>query len=103
MRLLPIFARQRFLGGRLVPGTVQPAMPFGAHPARLGLAIEDHPTFGIVLVVIELIALIVFAHSDALAPGEKLRVQRLAVPPGHAAQESVQDTHWRLRLLLGEI
>ena len=78
------------VGRRVLPGVVQPAVPFGRHPARLGLAVVDHPAPAAVGGLVVDVALGVLADAPALAPGVELRAQGVAVPPG---EDLGQEAH----------
>src|SRR5690606_35776277 len=86
---------QRRLGGRFVPGVVQPAVPVGRHAACFHLALEDHPAALAVGGLVIGVALVVLAHLPALAGGEKLGADGLAVPPGQQALEEIHRANLR--------
>ena len=87
MRLFPRFVRDWHLGWGCVPSMVQPAVPLGIDAACLHLAVENHPALFVVLGTIEDIALRIGADLLAMAGGEDLGTDGLAVPPCDEALE----------------
>src|SRR5690554_2559495 len=63
MRLRPGLAQRGRLGRRLLPGVMQPAVPFGRYPARLGLTVVDDPASASVGRLIVDVAFDIFADT----------------------------------------
>ena len=68
-------------------------MPAWIDPARLALAIVNHPALGTVIGLVKHVALIVLANPLAFAPREKLSAKRLPVPPRDCTKKRINNSH----------
>src|SRR5687768_12065210 len=80
--LLPDLRGQRLLTRRGLDLTVQPHVPFGRRPARLDVAVIDHPAPIALLRAVIDVALIVATDFDTATTGMQPRAERRTVPPG---------------------
>src|SRR3546814_11911308 len=90
--LLPRARSGQRVGWQFVEGAVQPAVPFGWHPARVVRSLVQHPAPLAVARQIIAVAKGVLAHLPAVAPVVQQRADGRAVPPG---EYLAQDAHGR--------
>src|SRR3546814_1858492 len=89
MRFFPGLHRHWRFAGQRVGRVMQPAMPFGRHPACLCGTIVNDPAATVLRLVID-VALNIFANAFAKATGVELGADGRPVPP---RKDALQDTH----------